>query len=127
MGKKDYTKYSEQSENNMIIDEIIDTVVDEVVDTVVDEVVDAVVDNVVVEPEVETTVEDIKNAIVVGCVKLNVRKEPNKDSEVVCVIEEFHELTIDTVQSTNDFYKIYTSVNDVLVEGYCMKKFINIK
>lgn len=116
MGKKDYTKYSEQSENT--VEEVTNEVQLElpVVDTVIDEVVEEVINEVV-----------YKNAIVTGCVKLNVRKEPSKNAEIVCVLEEFTEVTVEETLPTDEFYKISTSVNGVLVEGYCMKKFINIK
>lgn len=120
MGKKNYTKYSEQSENT--VEEIIDTIVDEVVEEVVEEVV-----NEVVEEVVDTKEDNFKDAIVTGCVKLNVRKEPSKDAGIVCVLEEFTEVTVDMTVNYVDFHKISTSVNGVLIEGYCMKKFINIK
>lgn len=79
------------------------------------------------EPEVdEDHTGDICPAKVMGCTKLNVREEPSKDSKVVCVITEESDLTVSNDLSTEEFYKVYTSVNDVLYEGYCMKKFIQI-
>ncbi len=122
MGKKNYTKYSEQSEN--VVEEVVNEVqlelpIDEIVEDVVNEVVEEVVEEVVNEV-VET------KGIVTGCVKLNVREEASKDAKILCVLEEFEEVTIDTVspESYEDFYKVVTAKG---VTGYCMKKFINIK
>lgn len=66
-------------------------------------------------------------AIVTKCSRLNVRKEADKNSKVVCVIANGNEVTVDLDASTEDFYKVHTVVNDVLVEGYCAKEFIEIK
>lgn len=59
--------------------------------------------------------------IVTGCIKLNVRKEPNKDAEIVSVINEGSEVIINKNKSTVDFYAVCTAAG---VDGYCMKKFI---
>ena len=58
------------------------------------------------------------------CALLNVRKEPSIESSKVDVIKKLDEITIDLENSSNDFYKVKTSEG---IEGYCMKKFINIK
>lgn len=58
---------------------------------------------------------------VTGCAKLNVRKEPNKESEIVSVINEGSEVVINRIKSTVEFYSVCTAAG---VEGYCMKKFI---
>lgn len=85
------------------------------------------------ENEVENNDEEVNenpevvNAVVVNCNKLNVRKQPSKDAEVLCIINKDTELTVNTNESTEDFYKVYTSSNEVLYEGYCVKSFINIK
>lgn len=71
--------------------------------------------------------DEIKDAIVTGCKLLNVRKEASKTAEVVCVVADNTELTVNITKSTDDFYKVYTTNNDVLVEGYCAKNFIKIK
>ena len=58
---------------------------------------------------------------VTGCAKLNVRKEPNKDAEIVSVINEGSEVVINRIKSTVEFFAVCTAAG---VEGYCMKKFI---
>lgn len=59
--------------------------------------------------------------IVSGCIKLNVRKEPSKDAEIIAVINEGSEVVINRIKSTVEFFSVCTAAG---VEGYCMKKFI---
>ena len=79
------------------------------------------------EDQNEIQPDEVKDACVVKCEKLNVRKEASKTSEVVCVINKDTALTVSITKSTEDFYKVYTINNEVLVEGYCVKDFIKIK
>lgn len=58
---------------------------------------------------------------VAGCAKLNVRKTPSKDGEVLAIINEGSEVVINKIKSTMDFYAVCTATG---VEGFCMKKFI---
>lgn len=76
-------------------------------------------------PEVTPTVaEKPVHGIVTDCLRLNVRKEPEIDAEVVTVIPALSKVTVDLDASTETFYKIRTAVG---VEGFCMKKFIAIR
>lgn len=80
-----------------------------------------------VEPEVETVVEPVTNDKIIGvvteCVKLNVRKEPSLDAEILTEILIGTEVQVDISESTADFYKICTEAG---VEGYCMRDHINV-
>lgn len=89
------------------------------------EVKDEVRNNEVVENLLvnEPAVSEIKG-VVTDCLKLNVRKNPNSASNVVCAIDCLTEVVIDEIESTEDFYKIYTVSG---VEGFCMKKYIALK
>lgn len=60
---------------------------------------------------------------IVNCNKLNVRSEPKKDSLVRIIICNGDLVEI-LDYSNKEFYKVLTSDK---VEGYCMKKFIDIK
>lgn len=62
--------------------------------------------------------------IVVNCFNLNVRTGPRKDSDVICEIPSDSEVEIDESESFEDFYKICTASG---VEGFCMKKFIEVR
>ena len=70
---------------------------------------------------------NIAQATIIGYTKLNVRKNPYKDSEVVCIITKDSSITVDYNESTEDFYKVYVNVDNVPYEGFCMKEFISIK
>lgn len=64
------------------------------------------------------------HGIVVGCFNLNVRTGPRKDFDVICAIPSESEVEIDESESFEDFYKICTASG---VEGFCMKKFIEVR
>lgn len=141
---EDYTKYSESS-NNEVIKSLEECTVEELVEVAVNE--DVVFENSEmtkeeliatieanreqnVQPEVkevEPITYDIRPAKITGCTRLNVRKEPSKDSEVVCVITSGNTITVCMEYSTEDFYKVHTTVGETLVEGYCMKQFISVE
>lgn len=74
------------------------------------------------EPEVAPPAEPIDG--VVTAVRLNVRKLPSANAAVVTVINQDTKVQINTEESTSDWYKVYTAAG---VEGYCMKKFIEVK
>ena len=108
MKHKDYTKFSEDTENNVqnnpeVIEQIIPT--DPEVPTADPEVPTA-------DPETQNDLENNEDnsgtnllAVVVNCTKLNVRKEARKDADVDCVIAKGNEVTVDLDASTEDFIK----------------------
>lgn len=75
---------------------------------------------------VEENEEAVENIIgvVTDCLKLNIRKEPNKDSDVVVVVTCLDELKIDLDASTDDWYAVCTVAG---IEGFCMKKFVAVR
>lgn len=62
--------------------------------------------------------------VVTDCFKLNIRKRPNIDSEVICVVPAFSELTITMDKSTSKWFKVCTETGET---GYCMKKYVAVK
>lgn len=133
MGNKNYTKYSEKSNN--IIKDLDETIVEEVKLVVpqgdglvmsTEPVNLTVSEDTNVEPETIEEGDAKLTGIVSGCAKLNVRKEPYKDAEVLCVINKGEEVMFDTEEEATYeyFYKIVTAKG---IKGYCMKQFINIK
>lgn len=144
--QNDYTRFSKHNNfNNRKQDEIIlnETVeMEEVVNDVVEEAATAPnnTENTITDfvelpkEEVDTLseddvieIEDVNNiidGIVFNCSSLNVRKEASKSSEVVEVIESGSKVLIEISASTDDFYKVTTNSG---TEGYCMKKFIDVK
>lgn len=84
-------------------------------------------DRTTVDNEPENIVEEIKQEAtgkVIDCDRLNVRKEDKKESDVLCIIEKDSEVQINLDESTEEFYKVVTPSG---IEGYCMKKFIEVK
>lgn len=61
---------------------------------------------------------------VVTAGKLNIRKLPSPNGEVVAQVAQNTTLQIDTEASTAEWYKVYTPAG---IDGYCMKKFVTIK
>lgn len=72
----------------------------------------------------ETDQDNVATEGIVDCEKLYVRKEATINSEPLAIINKSEEVSIDLNESTEDFYKVHTTSE---VEGYCMKKFINVK
>lgn len=131
MSKHDYTKHSNKNkyENKSRIERKFESG-DEMVETLNNQKHDVVSFTPVIVPEPEVVapiipeVEAPKNlGKVVDCVKLNVREEPSIKADVVFEIPVGSTVFIDETCSTDEFYKICTEHG---VEGYCMKKFIEI-
>ena len=127
MSKHDYTKHSNKNKSRIerkfeSADEMVDELNNQkskVVDTT-----PAVISEPEVAAPIVTEVEAPKNlGKVIDCVKLNVREEPSAKASVVFEIPVGSTVFIDETCSTDEFYKICTEHG---VEGYCMKKFIEI-
>ena len=61
--------------------------------------------------------------LVANCPRLNIRKEPNIQSEILAEVKALSNLTIDEELSTNEWYKVCTEAG---IEGFCMKKFVSL-
>lgn len=78
-------------------------------------------------PSMEQKLET-KTGVVVGCNRLNVRSAPTTESNSVAIIQEGTEVTIDILKAgnkteTSDFYKVCLASG---VEGFCMRKYVQI-
>ena len=71
----------------------------------------------------ETEPVKLKSGIVTDCVRLNVRKNPDLNAEILCEVNCQTDLMIDEKESTDTFYKVYTAAG---IEGFCMKDFITL-
>lgn len=63
----------------------------------------------------------IVNGVVTNCLRLRLRKEPN--GTIISWLDAGDEVLVDTVQSTDEWYKVYTKDD---LDGFCMKEFITI-
>lgn len=125
---KNYTNYSNKSVNKEVEKE---TVIEETVEEQVVESVEETTKEEVVEATVEETKEEVVEeaaddeilgiGVVTDCLKLNVRKQPSKDAEVLKIIDALTEVVI--LKEVNDFYEVALKTGE---SGYCMKKYIAI-
>ena len=118
-----------------IVEEVIEQPVEEVVEEVIEQPVEEVVEEVieqpveeVVEPEAEEQEEVVRHANgIVKAKKLYVRKEADKDGDVLTIISGGTGVEINLTESTEDFYKVRVVVDAELKDGYCKKEFIDVK
>lgn len=84
---------------------------------------------VVVEEVEEEVVEEVELLIgmVTNCSKLNVRKGPSKKTDSIKVLEEGTLVFIDERKSSSEFYRVSIENGNNSINGYCMKKFIEIQ
>lgn len=78
------------------------------------------------QPVEEAPKKESKVGIVANCEKLNLRRSPLKDSDGANIITELLSgvaVVIDEDESTPDFYKVITETG---LEGYCMRRFIEL-
>ena len=84
------------------------------------------------EPAIELTEERVEeipveeptiivNGVVTNCLRLRLRKEPN--GTIVSWLDAGDEVLVDTLQSTDEWYKVYTKDD---LDGFCMKELITI-
>lgn len=131
MSNKHYTQYSKFSgEEPMMVNnpelEVEDTVEEKVDEPIEGQIVIPEVEPIVTEPVIPEPVvepENRKFGKVSNCKKLNIRKLPSHDAEIISELIEGSEVMIDEKESTALFYKICTEHG---IEGYCMKDFIKV-
>ena len=127
-----YTNYSNMSMPNVGIEPEPTAVVNTTVTAPVFGVDLAAVPDEVSEPEAEAeptkpepkpTKPEPKAGIVTAN-KLNIRKLPALNAEVVAVVDKNTTLMIDPEYETVEWFKVVTAAG---IEGYCMKKFVEVK
>ena len=129
MSNKHYTQYSKFSgEEPMLVNdpefEVEDTVEEKVDEPIEGQIVIPEVEpEPVSDPEPVVEPENRKFGKVSNCKKLNIRKLPSRDAEIVSELIEGSEVMIDEKESTALFYKICTEHG---IEGFCMKDFIKV-
>ena len=129
MSNKHYTQYSKFSgEEPMLVNdpelEVEDTVEEKVDEPIEGQIaIPEVEPELVSDPEPSVEPENRKFGKVSNCKKLNIRKLPSRDTEIVSELIEGSEVMIDEKESTALFYKICTEHG---IEGFCMKQFIKV-
>lgn len=74
--------------------------------------------------QTEKTNTALKKAIVIRCPSLNIREEPNPESEILEEILCGDELYIDPSRSTRHYFGVKLEDG---IEGYCIKQFLQNK
>lgn len=119
MSKKNYSNYSKPQVDRP-------TEVEENVEVAVtgEDLTEAIEEKVeeVVEKPVEAPVKKIEKGVVANCKKLNVRKTPSSNAQIVTVIKAGTKVTIDEKKSTVKYYKVIGAG----FEGFCVKQFIEV-
>ncbi len=62
--------------------------------------------------------------VVTDCLRLNIRREPDKEAKVIIIATCLDEVEVDLNASTDEWYAVCTAAG---MEGFCMKKFIAIR
>lgn len=134
MGKIDYNKFSGKPVTNAEPEQVNNEKNETKAETVnvndinVNEVEPAKATNV--EPEITETepevldTELLTTGVVAKCSHLNIRKMPNLNSAVLCVVAAGTKVSMDTKESTNAWYKVFLDNGNC---GYCMKNYITIE
>ena len=132
--KKNNLKEYKIMENNIVeelnhniekVNEVTEKITNKVNETVeqVEETINEVEEST---NEIEETKEEVTEEVIGKIIefeKLYIRKEANKYSEPVGIVTDKDYLSIDIMNSTDDFYKVITSNG---LEGYCVKEFVKI-
>lgn len=125
MSNKNYYVNNNGNRNHMydadekIENEVLDSAV-EVNDSELEEEAVNVEELLETEDAVE---EETVVGVVIGCEKLNIRKGPAINSDVLCTVPVNAVLVIDVNESTNEWYSVITESG---CNGYCMKKYVRI-
>lgn len=110
----DFYKFDDESKNDSV-DEISEEVVES-------EISEEIIEDVVEDEEVEDVQKDWVGYVSLPNkdMTLNLRSEPNSDSEVLATLKNSTELIVSDEVSAN-WYKVFTPSG---IEGYVMKEFV---
>lgn len=73
-----------------------------------------------IEKNYEYTSEDINNDIGIVKCRLNLRENPSKESNILCVLKK--DSTVEILEEIYEWFKVVTESG---MEGYCMRDFID--
>lgn len=114
---------NEENFKNENINDVDDTPTESDIIEKVNDVTEEVPDTEV-EDKTEAPVTGFVTGIVTDCLRLNIRKEPRRYADVVCVVDALAKVTVNLDKSTEDWYRVTTEKG---FGGYCMKKFVTVK
>lgn len=88
-------------------------------------VIETSTEEVVVEEVIDQCDETTHGVVIAD--RLNVRKEADRDGDVVTIISKGTGVEVNLTKSTEEFYHVTVLVNNEFVDAYCVKEFIEIK
>ena len=121
MSKQKYTNYGNKFNKN---DTHIAAAEAEKTMIPVSEVIDRVINEELGNVEPEEPSKPALTTCIVTANKLNIRKLPSPGAEVATVVNRDTELMIDPEYEAVEWIKVCTAAG---IEGYCMKRFVEIK
>lgn len=111
--------HNKYNETNVAPEELTQQDIDEILEEKTVETVEEAADEAAKSEEPVSRIGEVN-----GCKKLNVRQAASINSTPVCVISEGDMVIISPIESTDEWYKVYTEAG---AEGFCMKTYISIK
>ena len=121
--RRNYNQYANKPEPEQVKEETVEKVI-EPVEKTVEEVIEPAEETVEEAVEEVTEVEEKPTEVAFGkvnCSKLNVRKEPNINSNPLCIVEYGTRMEISEFNS--EWIKVLTQDG---ASGYCMRKFVDL-
>lgn len=133
---KNYNKcYNKPNTKSEVVEpEVVEAeVAEETVEPEVEEIVEETTEQV--EAEVEEAAEETtmpkETAIYMIntklCKKLNVRKKPDKDSDVLTILEPTDEFEIMEIEGEPEWVRVFIGDGVSITPGFCMKQFVVLK
>lgn len=131
--KHNYANYSKPTNKPEEVTPAVATVEEElpVEETIEEPIEETANDELPVEEAIEEPIKEetvvpppapVDGVVTTG--KLNVRKFPSVNAQVLTIINKGDTVQIDPSASTAEWHKVYTTSG---LDGYCMKKFIEVK
>lgn len=123
-GKKETKNVVDVQEE--VIEPVTEEIKEEVTEPITEEPITEEQSEQIIEESVTDEIKEIIEPVIVyngrvdNCFKLNLRRKPNKNSEVISVLDKGQIVVI--LDQVNDFYKVEI---DGLI-GFCMKSYIEI-
>lgn len=122
MSHMNYNKMYDADKEQKVVEPVAEPVVESAVE--VEPIAESVAPVApVVEPE-KPEVPETHKAIVCNCAKLNVRKNPYSDADVLAIIDLNDIVEVLNADAKGKFYPVRTASG---VEGYCVKDYLKMK
>ena len=107
-----------------VIEETTDVAPAEENEVTEETVIETSTEEVVVEEVIDQCDETTHGVVIAD--RLNVRKEADREGDVLTIISKGTGVTVNLTKSTEEFYYVTILFNNEFVDAYCVKDFIKI-